>query len=31
MDPLGVCTWTAPDGRTHTTWPMDRHGYPRAA
>jgi hypothetical protein len=30
MDPLGVCTWTAPDGRTHTTWPMDRHGY-RAA
>lgn len=30
MDPLGVCTWTAPDGRTHTTWPMDRHGL-RAA
>ena len=30
MDPLGVCTWTAPDGRTHTTWPLDRHGY-RAA
>ena len=31
MDPLGVCTWTAPDGRTHTTWPTDRHAYPRAA
>lgn len=30
MDPLGVCTWTAPDGRTHTTWPLDRHGF-RAA
>ena len=30
MDPLGVCTWTAPDGRTHTTWPLDRHGH-RAA
>ena len=30
MDDLGVCTWTAPDGRTHTTWPTDRHGY-RAA
>ena len=27
MDPLGVCTWTAPDGRTHTTWPLDRHGF----
>ena len=31
MDPQGVCTWTAPDGRTHTTWPTDRHHYPRAA
>ncbi len=30
MDDLGICTWTAPDGRTHTTHPMDRHGY-RAA
>jgi hypothetical protein len=30
MDPRGVCTWTAPDGRTHTTWPLDRHGH-RAA
>ena len=30
MDPLGVCKWTAPDGRTHTTWPLDRHGF-RAA
>jgi hypothetical protein len=30
MDPLGICTWTAPDGRTHTTWPLDRHGF-RAA
>jgi hypothetical protein len=30
MDALGVCTWTAPDGRTHTTWPMDRHAH-RAA
>ena len=30
MDEFGVCTWTAPDGRTHTTWPMDRHGF-RAA
>lgn len=29
MDERGVCTWTAPDGRTHTTHPMDRHGYPR--
>jgi hypothetical protein len=27
MDPLGVCTWTAPDGRTHRTWPLDRHGH----
>ncbi|GAA2738963.1 hypothetical protein GCM10009867_33040 [Pedococcus aerophilus] len=26
MDERGVCTWTAPDGRTHTTSPMDRHG-----
>ena len=26
MDPVGVCTWTAPDGRTHTTRP---HGPPR--
>ncbi|HEV7173833.1 HNH endonuclease signature motif containing protein, partial [Pedococcus sp.] len=31
MDPHGICTWTAPDGRTHTTWPADRHSYPRAA
>jgi hypothetical protein len=31
MDPHGVCTWTAPAGRTHTTWPTDRHHYPRAA
>ena len=30
MDQRGVCTWTAPDGRTHTTHPMDRHGH-RAA
>jgi hypothetical protein len=30
MDALGVCTWTAPDGRTHTTRPLDRHGH-RAA
>ena len=30
MDELGVCTWTAPDGRTHTTLPMDRHGYQAA-
>jgi hypothetical protein len=30
MDLRGVCTWTAPDGRTHTTWPLDRHGH-RAA
>ncbi|SDP72752.1 hypothetical protein SAMN04489867_3638 [Pedococcus dokdonensis] len=27
MDALGTCTWTAPDGRTHTTWPLDRHGH----
>lgn len=26
LTPEGICTWTAPDGRTHTTWPMDRHG-----
>ena len=26
MDPVGTCTWTAPDGRTHTTRPLDRHG-----
>jgi len=26
MDEVGVCTWTAPDGREHTTWPLDRHG-----
>jgi len=26
LSPEGICTWTAPDGRTHTTWPMDRHG-----
>jgi hypothetical protein len=25
MDEVGVCTWTAPDGRTHVTWPLDRH------
>jgi hypothetical protein len=25
MDTVGVCTWTAPDGRTHVTWPLDRH------
>jgi hypothetical protein len=30
MDERGVCTWTAPDGRTHTTWPLDRHSH-RAA
>jgi hypothetical protein len=30
MDSRGVCTWTAPDGRIHTTWPLDRHGH-RAA
>ena len=30
MDPLGVCKWTAPDGRTHTTWPLDRHGFSAA-
>ncbi|WP_457253989.1 HNH endonuclease signature motif containing protein [Pedococcus sp. P5_B7] len=30
MDELGICTWTAPDGRTHTTRPLDRHGF-RAA
>jgi hypothetical protein len=22
----GICTWTAPDGRSHTTVPFDRHG-----
>jgi hypothetical protein len=22
----GICTWTAPDGRSHTTMPFDRHG-----
>ena len=26
LSPEGICTWAAPDGRTHTTWPMDRHG-----
>jgi hypothetical protein len=26
LSPEGICTWTAPDGRSHTTWPMDRHG-----
>lgn len=26
LTPEGICTWTAPDGRSHTTWPMDRHG-----
>ncbi len=26
LSPEGICTWTAPDGRTATTWPMDRHG-----
>ena len=26
LTPGGICTWTAPDGRTHTTWPFDRHG-----
>ena len=26
MDEVGVCTWTAPDGRQHVTWPLDRHG-----
>jgi hypothetical protein len=30
MDELGVCTWTAPDGRTHTTRPFDRHGHQAA-
>lgn len=30
MDEVGVCIWTAPDRRQHTTWPMDRHGV-RAA
>jgi hypothetical protein len=30
MDALGVCTWTAPDGRTHTTHPLDRHGHQAA-
>ena len=25
MDTVGMCTWTAPDGRTHVTWPFDRH------
>ncbi|SDP08565.1 hypothetical protein SAMN04489867_1377 [Pedococcus dokdonensis] len=30
MDERGVCTWTAPDGRTHVTHPLDRHGH-RAA
>ncbi|GAA2163696.1 HNH endonuclease signature motif containing protein [Pedococcus bigeumensis] len=30
MDALGVCTWTAPDGRTHTTRPLDRHGHQAA-
>ena len=30
MDQRGVCTWTAPDGRTHTTHPMDRHGHQAA-
>ena len=27
MDERGICTWTAPDGRTHTTRPLDRHGH----
>ena len=31
MTPEGVATWTAPDGRTHTTWPLDRHGTGAAA
>lgn len=31
MTPEGVATWTAPDGRTHTTWPLDRHGTAAAA
>ena len=26
LTPEGICSWTAPDGRTHTTWPFDRHG-----
>ena len=26
LSPEGICTWAAPDGRTHTTWPTDRHG-----
>lgn len=26
LTPGGICCWTAPDGRTHTTWPFDRHG-----
>ena len=30
MDERGICTWTAPDGRTHTTHPMDRHGHQAA-
>ena len=30
MDERGLCTWTAPDGRTHTTRPRDRHGHQAA-
>lgn len=30
MDELGICTWIAPDGRTHITHPMDRHGHQAA-
>jgi Domain of unknown function (DUF222) len=30
MTTEGICTWTAPDGRTHTTWPLDRHGHAAA-
>ncbi len=26
LSPEGICTWAAPDGRIHTTWPTDRHG-----
>lgn len=26
MTPHGICTWTAPEGRRHTTWPTDHTG-----